>query len=57
MSEPHTPPYPRPAPRVAPEDFPRNTGAGGRMTPDRPPPAELSPDPDANIIPSDAPGG
>lgn len=57
MSEPHSPPYPRVPPRAAPEDFPRNTGAGGHVAPDGPAPSEMSPDPEANIIPSDAPGG
>lgn len=53
MSEPRD----QPLPQTGREEFPRNTGAGGRVAPDRPPPADLSPDPEANIIPSDAPGG
>jgi hypothetical protein len=41
----------------APEDFPRDTGIGGHVRPDRPPLDELSTDPELNILPSDSPGG
>ena len=41
----------------APEDFPRDTGIGGHVHLDRPPPDELSADPELNILPSDSPGG
>ena len=39
-----------------PEDFTRNTGEGGRVELDGPAGSGPS-DPEANIIPSDAPGG
>lgn len=42
---------------MAPEDFPRCTGLGGHVHPDRPPAEELSTDPEVNIVPSDSPGG
>jgi hypothetical protein len=41
----------------APEDFPREVGIGGHVVADRPPPDELSDDPELNILPSDSPGG
>jgi hypothetical protein len=41
----------------APEDFPRDTGIGGHVRPDRPPPDEVSADPELNILQSDSPGG
>jgi len=42
---------------LAPEDFPRCTGIGGHVHPDHAPPDQLSSDPEANIVPSDSPGG
>ena len=44
-------------PGQAPEDFPRGVGLGGHVNPDRPPDEELSPDPEMNIVPTDAKGG
>jgi len=44
-------------PALAPEDFPRGLDTGGHVHPDIPPPEQLSPDPEANIIPTDSPGG
>lgn len=52
MSEPHSLPDDD---RPRPPGFPRE--ADGRVRPDRAPDADLSPDPEANILPSDAPGG
>jgi len=40
----------------APEDYPRDTGLG-HVDLDRPPDDELSSDPEANIVPTDAKGG
>jgi hypothetical protein len=44
-------------PGQAPEDFPRVTGLGCHVNPDRPPDDELSADPEMNILPTDAKGG
>lgn len=44
-------------PEQAPEDFPRGTGIGGHVAIDGPPHDQLSADPEANILPSDSPGG
>jgi hypothetical protein len=44
-------------PGQAPEDFPRNTGSGGHVNPDRPPDDKLPADPELNIVATDAKGG
>ena len=41
---------------TAPEDFPRGTGLGD-VHPDAPPRDQVSSDPEANILPTDSPGG